>query len=75
MLFHKILAYEGVGYTRIEENNCWVIGNKERTHHYWLALWCCSHLGIINLSCFLEVLAVEVLAMFPFPWLEFPEFC
>jgi hypothetical protein len=57
MLFHKIHAYEGVGCTRIEENNCWVIGNKERTHHYRLALRCCSHLGIKNPSSFLEVLA------------------
>jgi hypothetical protein len=60
MFFHKILAFEGIRCTRIEEDNCWVIGNKERTHHYWLAFWCCSHLGIINSSVFLKFLPVEV---------------
>jgi hypothetical protein len=57
MLFNKILAYEGVWCTKIEENNYWVIGNKEHTHHYRLAFRCCSQLGIINSSSFLEVLA------------------
>jgi hypothetical protein len=44
--------------TRIEEDNYWVIGNKERTYHHWFALPCSSHLGIIDLSSFLEILAL-----------------
>jgi hypothetical protein len=73
MLFHKILAYEGVGCTRIEENNRWVIGNKVRTHHYRLALRSRSHLGIINSSSFLEIFAHRSISRASLSLVEVPK--
>jgi hypothetical protein len=34
-----------------------MISNEERTHHHRFAFQCSSHLGIIDSSSFLEILA------------------
>jgi hypothetical protein len=53
----KFLRMKVLDAPEIEENDCLVIGNKERTHQHRFAFRCSSHLGIIDPFSFLEILA------------------